>query len=58
MSDDGFDLVTIARVLLLHKETIRTHLCEYVASQKLKPENGGSYAHLTQVQAEAVIDQS
>jgi len=55
MSDDGFDLVTIARVLLLHKETIRTHLEEYMKSQKLKPENGGSYTHLTKAQADALV---
>ena len=42
LSDDGWDLAEIARVLILSEDSVKQHIHEYLESHKLKPENGGS----------------
>ena len=42
LRDKGWSWEQIADALLLSEETIRNHVKEYQASQKLKPEGGGS----------------
>lgn len=55
MLDDGWDLQTISKVLLIHEETVRTHLEEYLESKKLKPENKGSKSDLNEENTHALI---
>ena len=40
--EDGYNFSEIARILLLDDETIRRHIKDYFAKNKLAPENGGS----------------
>ena len=47
LSDDGWDLAEIARVLILSEDSVKQHIHEYLESHKLKPENGGSSGKLT-----------
>lgn len=49
--DKGWTLMQIAEVLLLTDEAIRQHVKDYKASQKLKPNNGGSQEQLTKDQS-------
>jgi transposase len=53
---EGWSLLQIAQALRIHEETVRTHLNEYQASQKLKPENGGSASALTAAQTQQLIE--
>lgn len=53
--DEGWTCQEIAHALLLSDEAVRQHLKEYQASQKLKPENGGSVSKLNDEQAEKLI---
>ncbi|MBW2986905.1 IS630 family transposase, partial [Candidatus Woesearchaeota archaeon] len=41
--DDGWNYQEIAHVLLLSDEAVKQHIQEYCNSQKLQPENGGSF---------------
>ncbi len=54
LSDDGWDYQEIAHVLLLSDEAVKQHIKEYQESQKLKPENGGSFSKLSDEQTEAL----
>lgn len=54
--DDGYTYSEIARILLLDDETIRRHVEDYVAQQKLKPSNGGSKSHLNEMEAVQLIE--
>jgi transposase len=49
--DDGWSPKDIAKVLLITDESVRNHIEEYKASQKLKPENGGSLEKLSTEQS-------
>jgi transposase len=46
LKDKGWTYIEIAEALMLDEETISSHINEYVDSQKLKPENGGSECKL------------
>ena len=48
--NEGWDYQEIAHVLLLSDEAVKEHIREYQDSQKLRPENGGSYSKLTEDQ--------
>lgn len=50
--DDGWDYQEIAHVLLLSDEAVKEHIRDYHESQKLRPENGGSYSKLSEEQAQ------
>lgn len=47
--DDGYSYAEIARLLLLDDTTIRRHVEDYLMSDKLLPENGGSVSKLTKL---------
>lgn len=49
--DEGWSTQEIARVLLITDESVRNHIEDYKASQKLKPENGGSSEKLSEDQS-------
>jgi len=42
LSDEGWTPQQIAKVLLISDQAVREHVQEYKASEKLKPESGGS----------------
>lgn len=44
--DDGYSYAEIAKILLLDDETIRRHIDDYLAKEKLHTENGGSESKL------------
>jgi transposase len=50
--NEGWDYQEIAHVLLLSDEAVKEHIREYQDSQKLRPENGGSYSKLTEDQTQ------
>jgi transposase len=50
--DEGWLPKDIAKVLLISDEAIRNHVDEYKASQKLRPESGGSVEKLTEDQSQ------
>ncbi|EJL6579348.1 IS630 family transposase [Vibrio cholerae] len=43
---EGWSQVMISQALRIHESTIALHLRDYVLSEKLKPENGGSQSRL------------
>ena len=56
LADKGWTFQQIAEVLLLSDETISQHLQDYLASQKLKPENGGSAGKLNAEQTKSLLE--
>lgn len=54
--DKGWTLMQIAEALLLSDDAIRQHIKEYKASQKLKPESGGSSEKLTPEQSKLLVN--
>ena len=46
LSSEGWTQVQIAQALRISSETVHDHLQEYIKSNKLKPENGGSVSKL------------
>jgi transposase len=53
--DKGWTLMQIAETLLITDEAVRTHIKDYKASKKLKPENGGSVSKLSELQEQHLI---
>jgi transposase len=51
----GWTQILIAQALLISPETVHDHLQEYIKSNKLKPENGGSDSKLNSTQTSALI---
>lgn len=49
--DKGWPVRAIAEALLLSEDSIRQHIDEYITSQKLKPEGGGSKEKLSEEQS-------
>lgn len=52
LSDEGWSAEEIARVLLISDQAVRNHLEDYKASNKLKPNSGGSEEKLNKKQTE------
>jgi len=56
LRDDGWSYaLSIAEALFLSEEGVRQQLNDYLESEKLKPENGGSNSLLNAEQAKSVI---
>ena len=53
--DEGYSYAEIAHILLLDDETIRRHIDDYFAKNKLAPENGGSQSYLSQAETDELI---
>ena len=49
--DEGWTPQQIAKVLLISDQAVRNHVDEYKASNKLKPESGGSEEKLSKEQS-------
>jgi len=54
--DKGWNFKKIAEVLLLSDVTVGQHIQDYQASQKLKPENGGSVSKLDDQQTKSLLE--
>ena len=50
LKNEGWKNKAIAQALRIHKETVRQHLTDWATDEKLKPENGGSYSKLDDIQ--------
>lgn len=55
LSDEGWTPQQIAKVLLISDQAVREHVQEYKASEKLKPESGGSQEKLSEEQAKRLM---
>jgi len=55
LSDEGWDYRDISHVLLLSEDAVKQHIQDYQNSQKLKPQNGGSYSKLSAEQTDLLI---
>lgn len=55
LSDEGWTPQQIAKVLLISDQAVREHVQEYKASEKLKPESGGSLEKLSEKQAKRLV---
>ena len=53
--EEGWTQVQIAQALRISNDTVHDHLQEYIKSNKLKPENGGSDSKLNSTQTTALI---
>ena len=56
LADEGWTFQEIAKVLLLTDEAISQQIKDYLKSQKLKPENGGSVSKLNAKQTGLLIE--
>ena len=54
--DGGWSPQQIAEALLISDQAVRNHIDEYVASKKLKPQNGGSQEKLSDKQSRQLED--
>jgi transposase len=50
LKNEGWKNKAIAQALRIHEETVRQHVTDWSTDEKLKPENGGSYSKLDDVQ--------
>jgi transposase len=55
LTDDGWTTERIAAALFIDEQTVRQHVSDYVQTQKLKPENGGSTTKLNVEQTTELI---
>lgn len=56
LADEGWTFQQIAKVLLLSDEAISQQVRNYITSQKLKPENGGSVSKLNPEQTKSLLE--
>jgi len=52
---NGWSTHQITQALLIHETTVTRHINEYLATGKLKAENGGSVGYLSVAQINALI---
>jgi transposase len=55
LSSEGWSTVMIAQSQRIHETTVRRHLNDWLNDEKLKPENGGSDSHLSEMQTAELI---
>lgn len=56
LASEGWSQVMISQALRIHESTVARHLSDYVLSEKLKPENGGSQSRLSVTQTMQLIE--
>ena len=54
-ASNGWSPEEIADALLIHETTVRQHIKDYLQSNKLKPENGGSQGYLSALQIQELV---
>ncbi|WP_193250723.1 helix-turn-helix domain-containing protein, partial [Vibrio navarrensis] len=56
LASEGWSQTMISQALRIHESTVARHLSDYVLSEKLKPENGGSQSRLSAEQTMQLIE--
>ncbi|MGR5471145.1 helix-turn-helix domain-containing protein, partial [Vibrio astriarenae] len=56
LASEGWSQTMISQALRIHESTVARHLSDYVLSEKLKTENGGSQSKLSATQAMHLIE--
>lgn len=56
LASEGWSQTMISQALRIHESTVVRHLSDYVLSEKLKPENGGSQSRLSAGQTMQLIE--
>ncbi|CEK23864.1 transposase [Xenorhabdus nematophila AN6/1] len=56
LAHEGWTAQRIARALRIHDSTVSRHLKDFLAQEKLPPENGGSESHLSAEHPADLID--
>ncbi|MGL0925951.1 helix-turn-helix domain-containing protein, partial [Vibrio vulnificus] len=56
LASEGWTQAMISQALRIHESTVARHLSDYVLSEKLKPENGGSQSKLSATQTMHLIE--
>ncbi len=56
LASEGWSQATISQALRIHESTVARHLSDYVLSEKIKPENGGSQSRLSAGQTMQLIE--
>lgn len=56
LASEGWSQAMISQALRIHESTVARHLSDYVLSEKLKPENGGSQSKLSATQTMHLIE--
>ncbi|MEZ9560590.1 transposase, partial [Vibrio splendidus] len=56
LASEGWSQTMISQALRIHESTVARHLSDYVLSEKLKPENGGSQSKLSAIQTMHLIE--
>ncbi|WMV74467.1 IS630 family transposase [Xenorhabdus griffiniae] len=56
LASEGWTAQMIAQALRIHESTVSRHLKDFIALEKLTPENGGSESHLSAEQTADLID--
>ncbi|PHM60600.1 DDE endonuclease [Xenorhabdus stockiae] len=56
LASEGWTAQMIAQALRIHESTVNRHLKDFIAQEKLTPENGGSESHLSAEQSADLID--
>lgn len=49
-ASESWSQTMISQALRIHESTVARHLCDYVLSEKLKPENGGNQSKFSATQ--------
>lgn len=58
LASEGWNQTMISQALRIHESTVSSHFSDYVLSEKLKPENGGSQSKLSSTQTMHLIEHS
>ncbi len=56
LASEGWLPIMMSQALRIHESTVVRHLNDYVLSEKLKPENGGSQSRLSDIQTMQLIE--
>ena len=56
LASEGWSQTMITQVLRTYESTVARHLADYVLSEKLRPENGGSQSQLSAIQTMHLIE--
>ena len=56
LTSEGWSSVMISQALRIHETTVVRHINDYLQSEKLKPENGGSQSRLSAAQTMQLIE--
>lgn len=56
LASEGWTQTMISQALRIHESTVARRLSDYVLSEKLKPENGGSQSKLSDTQTTHLIE--